>query len=509
MAAKLHVKGRRALCAPCFRICPTACVNCGSPRFTIVAIVTLALGIGANTAIFTLVHAVMLQSLPVKDPGSLYRLGSSDVGCCVTSGLQSVWDSYSYALYQQIDKQTSEFSQLAAFQAGITTLGVRREGEKGPARPFMSEYVSGNYFPMLGLQAAAGRLILPSDDRTNAAPAAVMSYRTWQNHFASDPSVVGARFALNGAVFTIVGIAPVTFYGDRLTDDPPDFWIPLAMEPSLAKGTSMLNTPSLHWLYLLGRLKPGASLAKVQSEVTLELQQWLNSDEGASTVADYPRKLISKQRTTMLPAAGGVNSMASESEKLLRLLMAASGLVLLIACANIANLLLARSAARESQTAVRLALGARRWRLMRQVLTESMLLALIGGLFGIVLAFLGTRGILAVAFRGSRFIPLNPEPSVSVLLFSFGLAVATGFVFGIAPAWLSSKGDPAEALGSQPGRFPGSHIVAEITRYCASRAVLGAGLGCAVACAKPAQAGASELWVSDGPSLHYSGSARL
>ena len=214
-----------------------------SPGFTIVAILTLALGIGANTAIFTLVHAIMLQPLPVKDPGSLYRLGSHDVDCCVTTGLQSVWDSYSYALYKQIQKQTPEFSDLAALQAGTTTLSARRAGEKGAARPLMSEYVSGNYFPMFGLQAAAGRLILPSDDQTNAAPVAVMSYRTWQNYFANDPSVVGASFALNGTAFTIVGIAPAAFYGDRLSDDPPDFWIPLAMEPVLTKGVSFLNSP--------------------------------------------------------------------------------------------------------------------------------------------------------------------------------------------------------------------------------------------------------------------------
>ncbi len=417
-----------------------------SPGFTIVAILTLALGIGANAAIFTLVHAVMLQPLPVKDPSALYRLGSPDVDCCVTTGLQSVWDSYSYVLYQRIQKQTPEFSDLAAVQAGITTLSVRREGEKGPARPLMSEYVSGNYFPMFGLQAATGRLILRSDDQTNAAPAAVMSYRTWQNYFASDPSVVGASFALDGAPFTIVGIAPAAFYGDRLSDEPPDFWIPLAMEPLISKGTSFMNSPSEHWLYLLGRLKPGASPASVQAKVTLELQQWLNSDEGTSTVADYPRNLIPKQRTMMLPSPGGVNSLASESQKLLRILMAASGLVLLIACANIANLLLARGAARKSQTAVRLALGAGRRRLVRQVLTESVLLSVIGGAVGLLFAFLGTHSILAIAFRGSRFIPINPEPSVPVLLFSFGLAVVTGIVFGIAPAWLSSNADPSEAL---------------------------------------------------------------
>jgi len=417
-----------------------------SPGFTAVAIITLALGIGANTAIFTLVHAIMLQPLPVKNPGALYRLGSHDVNCCIQGGFQETWDDFSFPLYQQIKTQTPEFEALAAFQAGSTRLSVRRSGDTSPARPMLSEYVTGNYFPMFGLQAAAGRLLSPSDDQPNAAPAAVMSHRTWENYFASDPSVIGSTFNMNGTSFTVVGITPAGFYGDRLSDSPSDFWLPLATEPLVTGPASLLRHPDLHWLFVIGRLKPTASPQQVQAKVSGELQQWLSSGAGVSTVADNKRSEIAKQRTLLLLAAGGVNDLASSTEKLLRLLMAASGLVLLIACANIANLLLARAAARKAQTSVRLALGAGRWRLVRQLLTESVLLSVLGGVAGLVLAFLATRSILAVAFRGAEFIPIDPHPSLPVLLFSFGLSLLTGIVFGVAPAWISSHADPAEAL---------------------------------------------------------------
>lgn len=313
-----------------------------APGFTTVAVITLALGIGANAAIFTLVHAILLQPLPVKEPSQLYRLGSHEINCCVIGGLQDNWDDFSYPLYLKLKEGTPELESLTAFQAGMHDASTRRAGDNSPARPMTSEYVSGNYFDMFGVGPFAGRMLHPSDDKEGAPPAAVMSYRAWQNYFASDPSVVGSTFTLNGTHFTVVGIAAPEFYGDRLSETPPDFWLPLATEPVVRGAQSFLKQADVHWLYLMGRLKPGASPAQVEAKVTTELQQWLNSPEGASTVGDFDHSRIGKQKMLVLASAGGVASLASNTEKGLRLLMALSGVVLLIACANVANLLLAR-----------------------------------------------------------------------------------------------------------------------------------------------------------------------
>ena len=426
-----------------------------SPGFTIVAVLTLALGIGANTAIFTLIHAVMLKSLHVANPGELYRLGN-DNSCCVLDGLQGNFGIFSYALYKQLRQNTPEFNEMAAFGGGLSYFSVRRAAGTRLAEPYGGEFVSGNYFSTFGLGTSVGRLLTPADDQPNAPPVAVMSYRAWREHFSLDPSVIGGNFLINGHPLTVVGVAPPEFFGDTLRADPPDFWVPLSSEPLLHSDGSLLAHSELHWLYVLGRLKPDANASQVQAHVTLEVQQWLTS-EGQIPVA-Y-RGEIPKQHVTLSHAGGGVPRMRAAYSDGLRLLAAASGLLLLIACANIANLLLAQGAAQRAQTVMRVALGAPRSRLIRQALTEGLMLGLLGGLAGLAVAYAGTQVILALAFRGAQYVPIDTAPSVPVLVFTLSLSLLTTLLFAAAPAWISSKTDTGDALrGAQRSVREGSTV---------------------------------------------------
>ncbi len=196
-----------------------------SPVFTAAAVLTLALGIGGTTAIFTLIHAVMLRSLPVSDPGRLYRVGEGDE-CCVEGGPQDRWGLFSYPLYERLKAEAPEFEEVAAFQAGQRLLSVRRQGAESTARPLHSEYVTGNYFSTFGVGAFGGRVFTPDDDKPNSPPVAVLSHRVWQNTYGGDPSVVGASFVVEGHPFTVIGIAPPGFFGETLRSDPPDIWVP-------------------------------------------------------------------------------------------------------------------------------------------------------------------------------------------------------------------------------------------------------------------------------------------
>ncbi len=417
-----------------------------APGFTITAVLTLALGIGANTAIFTLVNAVMLKSLPVSNPSQLYRIGDNDI-CCVYGGLQNDdggWGLVSYALYQHILQNTPQFEQIAAFQANEPRVSVRAGSSGQAAETFPSEFVTGNYFSTFGIQPFAGRMFTPEDDREGAPPTAVMSYRAWQQHYGLDPSVVGSNFMIDGKPFTIIGITPPGFFGDRLREDPPDFYIPIAFEPVINQNSSILHIDNQHWLYLIGRMKPGVQPSQVDAQITTELRQWLPS--ASSLLSPTERAKIPQQVMKIGPGGSGITRMRHRYQAGLYMLIGASVLVLLIACGNLANLLLARATARRRQSAVQVALGASRTRLIRGVLTESVLLALFGGAAGLLLAHVGTRAILLLAFRGSNFVPISASPSPAVLAFAFGLSLITGIIFGVAPAYLASRSDPAEAL---------------------------------------------------------------
>ena len=416
-----------------------------NPGFTVVAILTLALGIGANTAIFTLVHAVLLKQLPVKNPGELYGLGDTRACCDTTdfADMRNNFAMFSYPLYKQLRDNTPEFSDLAAFQTALANLSVRRSGVSTPAMPYFGEIVSGNYFEAFGVGAYAGRMLLPEDDQPTAPPVAVMSYRAWQLHYGADPAVIGASFTFNGLPATIVGVAPPGFYGDSLRSDPPDFWVPLAMEPPLSPDNALLNHVNHYWLYLIGRLKPNVQPEQARAHLLLEIRDYLTSLVG---VSDYDRRTISSIVFTLPPAGSGITRLRDSYGEGLRLLMIISGLVLLIACANIANLLLARSTANRLQNAVRVALGAARGRLIRQTVTEGLVMALLGGIAGIAVAFAGTRTILLLTFRGADYIPIDPAPSWPVLGFALAISLATGVIFSFVPAWIASSAHPAEPL---------------------------------------------------------------
>jgi predicted permease len=415
-----------------------------SPGFAITVVLTIALGIGANTAIFTLVHAILMKSLPVGDPKTLYRVGDLD-DCCVNGGFISDtgdFDLFSYELYKHFIATTPEFASLAAMQSGQDIMSLRRGAE--PAKSERSEYVSGNYFTTFGIGAFAGRTLTDADDTAGSPPVAVLSYQAWQSDFAADPRMLGATIYLQSKPVTIVGIAPPGFYGDRVTSDPPAIWVPLSMEPLIDGANANLHVPDSNWLYVIGRIKPGVSPQTLQAKMSTSLRQWLSTQpsythNGGSTI-------IPKQHVVITPGGAGIQNLQQQTGKGLYLLMAISGLVLLVACANVANLLLARGATRKAETSIRMALGAARKRLVRQMLTESVLLACMGGLAGLAVAYAGTRTILALAFPDSPNLPIDASPSLPVLGFAFLLSLVTGIVFGIVPAWITSHSDPAEAL---------------------------------------------------------------
>lgn len=413
-----------------------------APGFTTTAVLTLALGIGATTAIFTLIQAVLLKSLPVAKPEELWRIGNDEV-CCARRDLQGNWALFSFEQYKLFKENTSGFTGLAAFQVGQSLMGVRRAGDSRSSEPLVGEYVSGNYFSTFGIDAYAGRMLNPQDDVKGAPLVAVMSFRTWQEKFGKDPSVLGAVFDLDTQPVTVVGIAPPRFFGDRVQSNPPALWIPLTAEPVIEPAYSLLNEPSWAWLHLIGRVPPGANVKTIEAQMQGELRRFLLSPE--SKVEETEKPLIPQQTLQLWRGGAGGRALQNEYQGGLYLLMLVAGVVLLISCANLANLMVVRATARKRQTSVRVALGAAPSRLVRLALTESLVLAAMGGLVGMGVAFAVARMILVLAF-GNDYVPISAMPSLPVFTFAFGASLLTGISFGVTPAWLSTRVNPAEVL---------------------------------------------------------------
>jgi predicted permease len=427
-----------------------------SPVFTAAAVLTLAVGIGGTTAIFTLINAVMLRSLPVTDPATLYRIGDGN-DCCVEGGPQGRWGMYSFPLYERLKADAPEFDQIAAFQAGFGRLGVRRQGVDQAPRSLRSEYVTGNYFTTFGVGAFGGRVFTAEDDSPSAPPVVVISHYLWQTTYGSDASVVGSTFVIEGHPFTVVGIAAPGFFGETLRSNPPDVWIPLQQEPLINNNNGLLRQPISAWLRAIGRLRPGASIAGVGPRLTGVLRQWMQNDSGyPSNWMPGVARTLSNQVITIVPAGAGVGVMKEQYGESLEILLAVCALVMLIACANVANLLLARAVARRSQTAVRLAVGATRRHLVKQALIESLLLSLAGAAAGLFVASAAARLLLSLAFTTATFLPISTAPSPLVLGFAFALAIATGVIFGTVPAWFAVRTNPIDALRGS-GRTTGDH----------------------------------------------------
>ena len=420
-----------------------------TPGFTITVLLTLALGIGANAAIFTLVNSVLLRNLPVVDPKLLVRLGDHNDCCVGNNGARDDGD-YSYfptEVYEQLRKNIPEFEELAAMQAGFSYRPVtaRRDGAGTLARSVMGEFVSGNYFRTFGLKPAAGRLLLDSDNTPSASPAAVMSYETWQREFNGDPAVVGGTFWVNTKAVTVVGVASKGFYGDRLTSTPPDYYLPIESMPVIAS-VPYVHNPRTNWLYMEGRVKPGTNMGQLQQKVNAVLRQTWASREDFST--KHGKELLAKAHITLTPGGAGISNMQESYGSDLHMLMWAAGLVLLIACANIANLLLVRGMGRRAEMSLRTALGAMRGRIIRQLLTESILLAVMGGVLGLTVAYAGARTLLMLAFPGADHVTIDAAPSLEVIGFAFAVSLLTGVLFGVAPAWMTAQAQPADALRS-------------------------------------------------------------
>ncbi len=424
--------------------------------FTAVAVLTLALGIGANSAIFTVVNALLLKMLPVKDPQQLVVVGNPTDPNRVSNGTPST-EVFSYPLYKELRDGNSVFSGLGA-AASHHRIQVEAGQDEVLDAKVTGRMVSGNYFTVLGLKPATGRLFFDSDDTAeNANPVVVLSYGYWRTKFALSPAIIGHDIRLNGYPFTVVGVAPPGFEGD-VVGEQMELYVPLSMQPEIVRGRHWRNSGNNSWLLLLGRLKPGTTPAQPEADLNVVFQGAARGSYGAALSADDRAAIIDRQmKVHVFAGGGGVSDLRADYRVPLLLLMGIVGLVLLIACVNVANLLLARASTRNKEIAVRMAIGADSGRLLRQLLTESILLALLGGIAGSLLSIWGVR-LLVGLFGSDTDLPLFPDGRV--LGFTIAVSLLTGILFGLVPALRTLKvsvyptlKDAARATADRGSRF--------------------------------------------------------
>jgi predicted permease len=428
-----------------------------TPGFTALAVATLAIGIGATAAIFTLVNDVLLRSLPVRDPRQLVILGDTRASGTAVGRQNGSFTLFSIDLYRRL-REERLFDGLCAAQSSKSLASVRRAGAAA-SEPAFVRLVSTNYFDVLGTRPALGRLLGPADDGASAPPVAVISFRYWSERLNRDPSIVGSKAQIDRVPLTIVGVAAPEFYGETLEPDPPSFWIPLDVERQLDPSRTLADSPDVHWLYLIGRLGRGVLPPQAQARATAALQEWLRARAGGR-LSPETDAAIGATHVELVPGAGGVSLARRNYASALQLLLAISAVVLLIACANIANLLLARGFAREAETSIRLAIGASRGRLIRQSLAESLTLALAGGAFGMLVAFWGVHLLLALVFSDTDNLPFSTTPDARVLAFTLALSCASALVFGVLPAIRGSA--IVSPRHTRSARFGSALIVAQV-----------------------------------------------
>ncbi len=439
-----------------------------SPGFTAVALLSLALGIGANTSIFTLLNAVMFRSLPVSEPQQLFLFGKGSwVGS--TEGMPtSSWQLFSYPFYRAFAAQTPSFSGVTAVSS--IQMGSHISVNSGAVEQVHIDLVSGSYFSVFGISPAMGRVITESDDRNaGSGPVAVANFGWFQRHFQGNPAAIGQAIRIQGHDYTLVGVAQPGFNG-HAASQPADLWVPLSMEKEISPGWNGLNDHDFQSLYLIGRLKPGVSLAQASASTNLLFRQIIRSQYLGDHGSPHDLADLERAAVELTSAAGGLPGLRHRFSAPLMILSSIVGLVLLIACANIANMLLVRGVARSREIAVRQALGATRRRIASQFLVESLLLAAAGASLGILLAWRGTRLLLTMASDGPEAIPLDLTPDYRVLAFTLLVTVLTALLFGIAPTLSATRLQVIPALkdgrGSSPtvtrGAFSRSLIVGQI-----------------------------------------------